>query len=56
MEAVTFQSVAFSRLSQVSVRLKDLTLINSQFTSEDIAADYDEKPRVLLDKVIFKRI
>jgi uncharacterized phage protein gp47/JayE len=56
MEAVTFQSVSFSRLSQVSVRLRDLTEVGSQFTSDDIAADYDEKPRVLLDKVIFKRI
>ncbi|QCQ60303.1 baseplate [Rheinheimera phage vB_RspM_Barba23S] len=56
MEAVTFQSVAFSRLSKVSVRLKDLTLTSPAYTTEDLQADYDEKPRVLLDKIEFKRI
>lgn len=56
LEAVTFQSVAFSRLSQVSVQLKDLTDVGAVFTANDIVADHDEKPRALLDKVIFKRI
>lgn len=55
-EAVTFQSVAFSRLSKVSVRLKDLTVVGGSFTEEDLQSDYDEKPRVLLDKIQFKRI
>lgn len=55
IEAVTFQSVAFSRLRSVSVQLKDLTVPLGTFTTEDITADYDEKPRVLLDKITFKR-
>lgn len=56
MEAVTFQSVSFSRLSKVSVRLKDLTEVSSEFTTEDLQSDHDEKPRLLLDKIQFKRM
>lgn len=56
LEAVTFQSVAFSRLSRVYVRIKDLTDVGASFTDEDLQADYDEKPRILLDKIQFKRI
>lgn len=56
LEAVTFQSVTFSRLSSVNVRAKDLTEVSSEFTDENLTADYDEKPRVLADKVIFRRI
>ena len=55
LEAVVFQSVSFIRLNSVSVRLKDLTLPSPSFTSSDLVADHDEKPRVLLDKVIFLR-
>lgn len=56
LEAITFQSVAFGRLSQVTVELKDLTLGGSIFSNTDLTADYDEKPRVLSDKITFQRI
>jgi uncharacterized phage protein gp47/JayE len=56
LEAVTFQSVGFARLSRAEARLKDLTVVSGQFTTDDLQSDYDEKPRVLLDKVIFKRL
>ena len=56
LEAVTFQSVAFSRLFSVSIRAKDLTVVSGEFTDQNLTADYDEKPRVLANKVIFRRI
>ena len=56
LQAVVFQSVSFSRLKQVSVQIKDLTLPSANFTPDDLTADYSEKPRVLSDKVSFIRV
>jgi uncharacterized phage protein gp47/JayE len=56
LQAVVFQSVSFTRLKSVSIKVKDLTDISSNFTPEDLTADYDEKPRILLDKVLFIRV
>lgn len=55
LQAVVYQSVAFTRLKQVKIRVKDLTAAGSNYTDSDLTADYDEKPRVLLDKISFLR-
>lgn len=56
LQAVVFQSVNFSRLKSITIRIRDLTEVNSNFTPEDLIADYDEKPRVLADQVSFIRV
>jgi uncharacterized phage protein gp47/JayE len=56
LQAVVFQSVPFSRLKRVNLEIKDLTLPSSNFTPDDLTADFDEKPRVLADKVSFIRV
>ena len=56
LEAAMYQSVAFGRLLDVSVKLKDLTLVSPTFTTNKLLADYDEKPRLLSSNLTFRRI
>lgn len=56
MEAITYQSVGFARLKSVTISIKDLTLVGSSFTTNDLLADYDEKPRINTNNVSFERL
>lgn len=56
LEAIIYQSVQFGRLKDVQVSIKDLTLPSAAFTTSDLLADYDEKPRVLVDNITLGRM
>lgn len=56
MNAVVYQSVSFGRLKNVKLVMKDLTQVGSNFVDTDLLADFDEKPRLLIDNITFRRI
>jgi len=56
MNAIVYQSVSFSRLKSVSLKMKDLTQVSPSFVTTDLLADHDEKPRLLIDNITFRRI
>lgn len=56
LQSVVFQSVSFGKLRTVIIQIKDLTDGGATFTADDITADYDEKPRVLLDQISYIRV
>jgi hypothetical protein len=56
LESICYQSVSFGRLRDVAIRLKDMTLVGSDFTSVDLLANYDEKPRLLSGNITFGRL
>lgn len=56
LAAITYQSVSFGRLRDVVVQIKDLTIPSPSFTSNDLLADYDEKPRLLVENITYRRI
>jgi uncharacterized phage protein gp47/JayE len=56
LQAVVFQSVSFTRLKSVEILIRDLTLPSSGFTTLELTADSDEKPRILADQVQFLRV
>lgn len=55
-EAAVYQSVSFGRLRDVVVKIKDLTLPSPSFTVNTLLADHDEKPRLLVDNLTYRRI
>jgi hypothetical protein len=56
IEAVVYQSTAFSRLKNLIVQIKDLTLPSPTFTTNTLLANHNEKPRVLVDNITFRRL
>lgn len=56
LQAIIYQSVGFARLKNATVMLKDLTVGGGSFTSNDLLADYDEKPRVSANNITFERL
>lgn len=56
LEAITYQAASFSRLKQVVLTIKDMTASGSSFTSQDLTADFYEKPRLEVSNVTFGRI
>ncbi len=56
MNAVVYQSVSFGRLRNVELLMKDLTAVSPSFVSTDLLPDFDEKPRLLIDNITFRRI
>jgi hypothetical protein len=56
IEAVVYQSVAFSRLKNLVVKIKDMTLPSPTFTTSNLLANHNEKPRVLVDNITYRRL
>lgn len=56
LTAITYQSVSFGRLRDVVIQIKDLTLPSPSFTTNDLLADHDEQPRLLVDNITYRRI
>lgn len=56
LSAIVFQSVGFGRVIDVNITIKDLTEVGSEFTESDLTANHNEKPRVLLDQITFRRV
>lgn len=56
LKAVTYQSVSFGRLRNVVIQLKDLTLPSPTFTTNDLLANHNEKPRLLIDNITYRRL
>ncbi len=56
LKAIVIQSVGFGRIRNIQVRIIDLTLPNSDFTYNDLIAEYDEKPRLTLQFITYGRI
>lgn len=56
IEAVTYQSVSFSRLKNLSVKIKDMTLPSPTLTTNNLLANHNEKPRVLVDNITYRRL
>ncbi len=56
IEAVVYQSVAFTRLKNLVVSIKDMTLPSPTFTTNNLLANHNEKPRVLVDNITYRRL
>lgn len=56
LQAITYQAASFSRLKQVVLSIKDLTAVGSSFTTQDLIADFDEKPSLNATNITFGRI
>lgn len=56
IEAVVYQSVAFSRLKNLEVKIKDMTLPSPTFTTNNLLANHNEKPRVLVGNITYRRL
>jgi uncharacterized phage protein gp47/JayE len=56
IEAVVYQSVAFSRLRNLVVKIKDMTLPFPTYTTNNLLANHNEKPRVLVDNITYRRL
>jgi len=56
LEAIVYQSVSFARLKNVTIQIKDLTLPSPSFTTNDLLANHNEKPRLLLDNITYRRM
>lgn len=56
LQAITYQAASFSRLKQVVLSVKDLTAMAADFTTQDLIADFDEKPSLEASNITFGRI
>jgi uncharacterized phage protein gp47/JayE len=56
MNSLIYQSLSFGRLKKADIVMKDMTISGSDYTTNDLLADFDEKPRLTVDNVTFRRI
>ncbi len=56
LTSVAYASLKKGKVKEIQIRIRDLTLPSPVYTSQDLLADYDEKPRILAQNVVINRL